>query len=69
MDDNDIGPMLTVTEVAKILHVHSNTARRWANQGVIKTYCIGTRKDRRFKREDIDHYLIGAAKDTGKPMG
>jgi len=69
MDDYDMGPMLTVSEVAKLLHVHSNTARRWANQGVIKTYCIGTRKDRRFKREDIDRYLTGVAKDTSIAMG
>jgi excisionase family DNA binding protein len=69
MDDYDMGPMLTISEVAKLLHVHSNTARRWANQGVIKTYCIGTRKDRRFKREDIDHYLKGVAKNTGIAMG
>ena len=69
MDDYDMGPMLTVSEVAKLLHVHSNTARRWANQGVIKTYCIGTRKDRRFKREDIDSYLTGVAKDSSIAMG
>jgi predicted site-specific integrase-resolvase len=37
MDNYDMGPMLTVSEVAKLLHVHSITARRWANQGVIKT--------------------------------
>jgi excisionase family DNA binding protein len=51
--NNDIDPMLTTSEVARILSVHINTVRRWSNQGILKSYRIGTRGDRRFKREDI----------------
>jgi len=50
---NDIGPMLTTSEVAQILNVHINTVRRWSNQGILKAYRIGSRGDRRFKREDV----------------
>ncbi|MBN1370019.1 MAG: helix-turn-helix domain-containing protein [Dehalococcoidaceae bacterium] len=50
---NDIGPMLTTSEVAQILNVHINTVRRWSNQGTLKAYRIGSRGDRRFKREDV----------------
>ena len=49
--------MLTVPEVAKLLHVHNNTARRWADRGIIKVYRISRRGDRRFKREDIYRFL------------
>jgi len=50
---NDIGPMLTTSEVAQILNVHINTVRRWSNQGTLKAYRIGSRGDRRFKKEDV----------------
>lgn len=51
--DNQLGTMLTVKEVSKMLHVHSNTLRRWSDQGIIKAYRIGPRGDRRFKINDI----------------
>ena len=54
MDGNlQDGAMLTIREVSQILHVHSNTLRRWSDQGIIRAYRIGPRGDRRFKREDI----------------
>ena len=49
--------MLTVTEVARLLHVHPNTLRRWSNDGRIRAYRINTRGDRRFGREEIAHFL------------
>ena len=53
----DIRPMLTVKDVARLLHIHENTARRWSDQGIIKSYRITRRGDRRFRREDILRYL------------
>jgi excisionase family DNA binding protein len=55
---NQIGGMLTVREVSQLLHVHSNTLRRWSDQGVIKAYRIGPRGDRRFRAEDIAVLLL-----------
>jgi len=49
--------MLTIREVARLLHVHPNTLRRWSNAGRIKAYHINQRGDRRFKREEIAHFL------------
>jgi excisionase family DNA binding protein len=49
--------MLTVREVARLLHVHPNTLRRWSNNGRIRAYRITPRGDRRFKREEIDRFL------------
>ncbi len=52
-----IEPMLTTSDVARLLNVHINTVRRWSNQGTLKTYRIGARGDRRFRREDIASFL------------
>ena len=57
-----IDPMLTTSEVARMLNVHINTVRRWSNQGVLKTYRIGARGDRRFHREDITSFLSQRSK-------
>ncbi len=54
--------MLTVREVSQILHVHSNTLRRWSDLGLIKAYRIGPRGDRRFKQEDITLMLLEESK-------
>jgi excisionase family DNA binding protein len=61
-----ISTMLTVREVSRLLHVHSNTLRRWSDQGVIKAYRIGPRGDRRFRPEDIAVLLLEEGK--GFPM-
>lgn len=50
--------MLTVREVSQLLHVHTNTLRRWSDQGILKAYRIGPRGDRRFKPEDIAVLLL-----------
>jgi excisionase family DNA binding protein len=54
---DEIKPMLTVKDVARLLHIHTNTVRRWSDQNIIKAYRITRRGDRRFRREDIAHYL------------
>ena len=57
LPSDEIKPMLTVKDVAHLLHIHVNTARRWSDQGIIKSYRITRRGDRRFRREDIMRYL------------
>ena len=49
--------MLTTAEVAHLLHVHPNTVRQWANKGLLPAYRVGTRGDRRFKREEVDDFI------------
>jgi excisionase family DNA binding protein len=57
VNNNKIGPLLTVREVGRLLHIHSNTVRRWADRGIIRAYRITRRGDRRFRREDIGRFL------------
>ncbi len=49
--------MLTVAEVAHLLHVHPNTVRLWGRIGVLKAYRIGKRRDYRFSPADIQTFL------------
>ena len=62
MNNNSIDPMLTTSEVAYLLNVHINTVRRWSNLGILQAYRLGSRGDRRFRREDITSFF---AKDGG----
>ncbi len=62
-----IEPMLTTTEVSRLLHVHPNTLRRWSNRGIIRTYRIGTRADRRFRQDDIARFLAQLELQKGDP--
>jgi len=58
--------LMTVREVARLLHVHPNTLRRCSNNGRIRAYRITPRGDRRFKREEIARFLaeLSEAKDS-----
>jgi len=51
-DDHETG-MLTVRDVARLLYIHTNTVRRWSDEGKLKAWRITPRGDRRFKREEI----------------
>jgi excisionase family DNA binding protein len=50
--------LLTVREVASLLSIHINTVRNWSNRGVLKGFRIGPRGDRRFRKEDVDKFLM-----------
>ncbi len=54
--------LLTIEQAAKLLHVHSNTLRRWSNSGKLKAVRINSRGDRRFRLQDIQQYLLFIAK-------
>jgi excisionase family DNA binding protein len=50
-------PPLSTSDVARLLNIHTNTVRRWSTNGTLKTYRVGPRGDRRFKRTDIEKLL------------
>ncbi len=55
--------LMTVSEVAAWLKVHPNTIRRWAERGLINSYRIGPRRDRRFDRTEVEQLLLSGSKD------
>jgi excisionase family DNA binding protein len=56
---------LTVREVADMLHVHTNTARRWSDLGLIKSYRFGPRGDRRYKADDVHTFITTIKPNLG----
>ncbi len=49
--------IMTISEVAYFLRVHPNTIRHWTNKGLLPSFRLGTRRDRRFRREDVENFL------------
>ena len=45
--------LLNIKQVSQILGVHPDTLRTWDNQGRLKAVRLGSRRDRRWRREDI----------------
>lgn len=65
VNNSRISAMITTAEAAQLLHIHTNTVRRWSDQGVVKSYRIGPRGDRRFIPEDIIRLLDELRKNSG----
>ena len=49
--------LLAVREVARLLGVHVNTVRMWADYGILDSYRIGQRRDRRIPMEAVRRLL------------
>ena len=45
--------LLTASEAASLLHIHTNTVRNWSNLGILPSFRIGPRSDRRFRKKDL----------------
>ena len=52
-----VGKMLTVREASQVLSVHPNTLRKWSDRGMIPSYRIGNRRDRRFVMSDLVDFM------------
>lgn len=51
--------LLTVKQVSDLLNIHPNTLRRWSAEGRIPVVRFSNRRDRRFRKEDVQRYLDG----------
>ncbi len=49
--------LLTLKQVSELLNCHPNTLRKWDASGYLKAVRIGTRRDRRYRREDIQRFI------------
>jgi excisionase family DNA binding protein len=54
---NQLGRMLTASEVAEMLHLHVNTVKRLGDRGELQFYRVCKRGDRRFRLEDVLEFL------------
>ena len=57
MISNEVGKLLTATEVAEMLHLHVNTVKRLGDRGEIPFYRVCKRGDRRFRNDDVLDFL------------
>jgi excisionase family DNA binding protein len=64
-NDSRLSPLLRVSEVALLLHVHINTVRRWSDCGWIPAYRINPHGHRRFKLEDVTRFLAESSPYKG----
>jgi excisionase family DNA binding protein len=51
------GSMLTTKDVAGLLGIHQNTVRRWSDLGLLRSFRVSHRGDRRYRYEDITSFL------------
>ena len=49
--------MVTVSQVADFLHVSVSTVRRWSDTGMLKSYRIGPRGDRRYRLIEVISFV------------
>jgi excisionase family DNA binding protein len=57
MAAHELGPMLTASEVAELLHLHVNTVKRLGDRGELPFYRVCKRGDRRFRLDDVLTFL------------
>jgi excisionase family DNA binding protein len=53
----ELGPLLTASEVAEMLHLHVNTVKRLGDRGELPFYRVCKRGDRRFRLDDVVEFL------------
>lgn len=55
--EESLDRMLTLNEVAYLLHVHPSTVRRWEKNGQLRSYRLGPKSVIRFKKEDVSAFV------------
>lgn len=45
--------LLTLRQACELLNCHPNTLRQWDAKGYLIAIRFGTRRDRRYRREDV----------------
>ena len=60
---------LPITKAARLLGVHPNTLRAWADQGRVRCLRVNSRGDRRFLLEDLRAFMLEAESVSGPEPG
>jgi excisionase family DNA binding protein len=61
---SDLGPLLTASEVAEMLHLHVNTVKRLGDRGELPFFRVCSRGDRRYRFEDVMTFLSRNARQA-----
>lgn len=51
--NNQMPELLTLQEACDLLKVHPNTLRQWDKKGILPAIRIGTKRVRRYRKEDL----------------
>jgi excisionase family DNA binding protein len=62
----DQSDLISLREASALLGVHLNTLRHWESKGIIHSIRLGSRQDRKFRREEVDRLLSGGKRDESK---
>jgi len=57
---SELGPLLTASEVAEMLHLHVNTVKRLGDRGELPFFRVCRRGDRRFRLTDVMAFLTNS---------
>jgi transcriptional repressor of dcmA and dcmR len=61
--------LLNIREAAEFLNVSEMTVRRWTNEGSLRCYRIGGKRERRFTIGDLQDYIMsGTGPDERRPV-
>lgn len=60
----DTNDLLNIKQAAAILNVSEVSLRRWTNEGSLPCVRVGKRRERRFRRSDLDAYVAESAPPT-----
>ncbi len=55
--EQEVPELLTLQEACDVLKVHPNTLRQWDKLGTLPAIRIGTKRVRRYRKEDIIKFL------------
>ena len=55
--EQEVPELITLKEACEMLKVHPNTLRQWDKNGVLPAIRIGTKRVRRYRKEDIINFL------------
>ncbi len=54
---DELPELLTLKQACEILQVHPNTLRQWDEKGILKAVRFGARKDRKYRKLDIEKLI------------
>ena len=60
--------LLTTTEVANLLQLHTSTVRRWSTLGMFESCGRGPRGEKLFRKKDVIESMV-IFKPNGLPSG